>query len=108
MTAFNEGSGIAIINWLTTGRPKPSDSEFAKQESYYISDGAFTVDDTVDQLDKFYGVSANRDVPVAHAVLFVILKFRGATPQELEIYAQQLRKMAADKSGHVPPPVKVR
>jgi hypothetical protein len=108
MTAFNEGNGLAIINWLVTGKPKPTNEEFNRQESFYTSDGAFTVIDTCDQIDKFYTVQGNLDIPVAYAALFVNAKFRGATPQELEAYNNRLKKMIAEKTGHMPPPLKVR
>jgi len=84
LTALGEGAGIAIINWFTTGKPKPSAGEFQRQESYYESDAAFTADDTAAQIDKFYVAKANREIPVAYAYLFVMVKFRGGSAQELE------------------------
>jgi hypothetical protein len=42
VTAFYEGAGVAIINWFTTGRPKPTNEEFERQESLYATDSAFT------------------------------------------------------------------
>jgi hypothetical protein len=108
ITAFGEGTGIAIINWLTTGKPKPSTDEFQRQESVYTSDAAFSTDDTSQQIDKFYNIAANLDIPVAYAVLFVTAKFRGASAQDLDAYTVRLRKMVSERSGHVPPPLKTR
>ena len=108
VTAFGEGTGIATINWLMTGQPKSTEQEFERQGSFYISDAAFTGDDTAEQIDKFYAVNRNLEIPVAHAFLFVIYKFRGASPQELETYTAKLRNMAAERSGHVAPPIRKR
>jgi hypothetical protein len=108
LTAFGEGSGLALINMLTTGKPKPTTEEFNRQLSYFISDGAFTVVDTCEQIDKFYALPDNLDIPVAYAALYVNAKFRGDTPQELESYSIRLKKMVREKAGHMAPTLKVR
>lgn len=108
ITAFNEGTGAAIINWFSTGKPKPTAEEFERQESFYTSDGAFSVVDTCDQIDKFYAAPANLDIPVAYAALYVNAKFRGASLQELTAYNARLKEMVYEKAGHMPPPLKVR
>lgn len=108
VTAYNEGSGIALINWLVTGKPKPANDEFGRQHSFFVSDGAFTVVDTCEQITKFYADAGALDIPVAYAALFVNAKFRGASAQELEAYKGRLRKMIEEGAGHMAPPLKLR
>jgi hypothetical protein len=83
LTAFQEAYGLALLNWASTARPKPSLGELRRQESHYITDGAFTPNDYVQQIDTFYADQADRIIPVAYVYTWVNKKFQGAKATEL-------------------------
>jgi hypothetical protein len=52
----------------------------------------FTVGEVADQIDAFYGDSANVHIPIVEALKFSTLKMKGENPEELQKKMSDLRK----------------
>jgi hypothetical protein len=94
VTAYQEGYGMALLNWLTTAKGKQTGEEMERQERHYMADGAFTTDDIIQQLNTFFSEPSNLSLPVPFAHMYVIRKFRGATIKELSEFKARLQEEA--------------
>ncbi len=52
----------------------------------------FKFGDIADEIDRFYEQASNRRIPVVDAYRYVLKKFKGASPEELEAVQSALRK----------------
>ena len=98
VSAYEEGTGIALLNWMTTATPRPLMKELRKQEDHYALGTAFSTDETVRQLDILYADETNDQIPIAYALLYVYRKYRGTEQEELKAYVFRLRNLAIELS----------
>jgi hypothetical protein len=94
VTAYQEGYGMALLNWLATAKGKPTVEELHRQEKHYTTDGAFTTDDIIQQMNTFFSEPSNLSLPLPSAFMYVIKKFRGATIKELSDFRARLQDEA--------------
>jgi hypothetical protein len=79
-------SGVGLAGSATHEDPRALLSEFGVK--------GFRFSDVAAEVDAFYRQRANIRVPVAFAYHYVVKKMKGASPDELNTFAAQLRKAA--------------
>jgi hypothetical protein len=52
----------------------------------------FRFSDIMEEVDRFYDQASNRRIPVVDVYRYVLKKFKGASPEELDLVQSVLRK----------------
>jgi hypothetical protein len=91
---FITGVGEAVGEVHKVGEPIKDSPVAKKVMDFWFPKAFFSRGEYISALNSFYADSSNLIIPIKGAYYYVTMKFRGATPHELEEFAAYLRKDA--------------